>query len=143
MVGNNCFLLGSLMVWEFWGKRRAHTCFNIFIFLQMENYEILGLVVGGPWITEEEQVEPDHIEKVAKKRMQEHGMAGLVMSKDEEEAENHSNDEAVRVESFIQDFTNTRILKGVDYMYYHTKVFVSPLNVKRRIRQLKLERNHC
>ncbi|TXG57397.1 hypothetical protein EZV62_018710 [Acer yangbiense] len=107
----------------------------------IENYEILGLVVGRPWITEEEQVEPDHIEKVAKKRMQEHGMAGLVMSKDEEKAKNHSNDEAVKVESFIQDLTNTGILKGVDYMYYHTKVFVNPLNVKRRIQQLKLERH--
>ncbi|KAK0573734.1 hypothetical protein LWI29_012664, partial [Acer saccharum] len=101
----------------------------------IEELEVGLLVVACPWNTEES----DHTEKVAKKRMEEHGIAGLVMSP-EERAENHFNDEVAMVERFIQDLSKTGMLTGLKCMYCTARIFVNPLNMKRKIQELKLAR---
>ncbi|KAK3189211.1 hypothetical protein Dsin_028772 [Dipteronia sinensis] len=82
----------------------------------IEELEVGLLVVACPWNTEES----NHTEKVAKKRMEEYGIAGLVISPEtrlvmspEERAENHFNEEVEMVERFIQDLIKTGMLTGL------------------------------
>ncbi|KAK3189213.1 hypothetical protein Dsin_028774 [Dipteronia sinensis] len=78
---------------------------------------------------------------VAKKRMEENGIAGIGMCPEEGQDENHFNEEVAMVESFIKDLGNTGVLTGFKCMYYTARVFVNPLNMKRKIQELKLARD--
>ncbi|TXG70078.1 hypothetical protein EZV62_005013 [Acer yangbiense] len=61
-------------------------------------------------------------------------------SMNEEQAENDLIVGAAKINRFINDLHNTGILKGdVKYLYYCVRVVLNELEVKRRVRELKLQ----
>ncbi|KAK0573946.1 hypothetical protein LWI29_015911 [Acer saccharum] len=76
----------------------------------IDQLNVCKVVVGRwPWSTKEEQDEYD-----------------LIMG-------------ATKMECFIDDLINTRILKDVKHFYYDARVVLNESGVKRRVRELKLE----
>ncbi|KAK1551598.1 hypothetical protein Q3G72_000990 [Acer saccharum] len=145
-VGVSLFDSESKACISLWSPRKEKDIFALAKELKksIEGFKVGLLVVASPWITEKS----DDIEKFAKEEMEENGIAGLVINPEaglvmspEERAENHFNDEVAKVERLIQDLSKTGMLTGLECVYCTTRIFVNPLNMKRKIQELKVARD--